>query len=66
MNDKAVRALLQRRITSEADGNETEWARKNGLSQGYVTHVRKGVMPLGPKILSALGLRKDVRYLPVK
>lgn len=65
MNLEQVRALLTSKILVEADGNESEWARMNGISQGYVTHVRRGSMPPGKKILAALGLQKDIDYQPI-
>lgn len=66
MNLKQLRAYLARKIKEDAGGNETAWAASNGLSQGYVTHVAKGMQTPGPKILSALGIRKVVNYEVVR
>lgn len=62
MDEKQVRALLAERIKSEADGNESQWAQSKKISQGYITHVRKGLMAPGNKVLAALGLKKVVTY----
>jgi len=43
-------------------GGQTAWAEKNGISPTYVSLVLNAKTEPGPKILAALGYRKQISY----
>lgn len=49
-----------------AAGGQSAWAEAHAMSPAYVSDVLNGRREPGAKILAALGLRKVVRYVPVK
>lgn len=53
-----VRALLREQCRRA--GSAAAWAAKAGINQSYVRHALSGRSTIGPRIVSALGL-KEVR-----
>lgn len=51
------------RDACSAAGSQKAWAERHGLSPSYVNDVLNDRTPPGDAILSALGLRKVVRYV---
>lgn len=47
-------------------GGQSAFAKKHGVSVAYVSDVLNGRKSPGPALLKAMGLRKVVRYEPVK
>ena len=60
MTEPEVIAELRRLI--EAVGDQSAWAKQNGLSPAYVCDVLLGRRAPGKSILKAMGLKKVVRY----
>lgn len=58
ITDAAVLAAL--RTAVQKSGSPTAFARRAGVSAGYVIDIQRGFRPAGPKILAALGLKKAV------
>ena len=56
--------LLEKRIA--AVGGPAAWARNHGISQQYVCDVRAGRKRPGPKILAALGLKREDSFTVVR
>lgn len=45
-------------------GGQARWAAQAGVSAAYVSDVLKGNRGPGETVLRALGLQRDVRYVP--
>jgi hypothetical protein len=60
MNEEQVRDLIRER----ADGNVAAWAKSHGFTPQYAGDVLSGRRKPGNKILTALGLAKDIAYVP--
>lgn len=43
-------------------GSARAWATRVGVSDVYVSDVRRGIRPPGPSVLQALGLQRVVSY----
>jgi hypothetical protein len=61
MVDIAVILKLQSVVAS--CGSQQKAARKLGLSQAYLGELLRGTRTPGPKVLAALGLRKQTSYV---
>lgn len=59
-----LHAIL-RKLCCEA-GGQSAFARDHGVSIAYVSDFLNGRQDAGPALLKAMGLRKVVRYEPVK
>jgi hypothetical protein len=55
-----VRAVLAERV--KTTGGTAAFAKANGLSQTYVQMAMRRDRTLGPKVLKALGIRKNTTY----
>lgn len=58
--------FIEIRKACAAAGSQSAWAEANGMSPAYVSDVLNSRREPGAKILAALGLRKIVRYVPVR
>lgn len=58
-----VLALLRREI-ARLGGQQQDFARLHGISNAYICDVLKRRREPGAKVLDALYLVKDVRYVP--
>ncbi|MEG9525124.1 MAG: helix-turn-helix domain-containing protein [Hyphomicrobiales bacterium] len=50
-------------IALERAGSAAALAARLGLSPSYVSDVRRGVRPASPRLLAAIGVRKQTRYI---
>jgi DNA-binding transcriptional regulator YdaS (Cro superfamily) len=57
--------FVMMRAACKAAGGQAAWAEAHDMSPAYVSDVLNSRREPGPKILSALGLRKVVRYVAV-
>lgn len=57
---------LEGRIKKEAQGNQKEWARANGISSSYVSDVLSGRADAGKKILDVLGFERVTMFKKTK
>lgn len=57
-SDAAILAALRAAVLKE--GSPSAFAAKAGVSPSYVRDVQRGARPVGPKILTALGLQRAV------
>ncbi|WP_244535384.1 hypothetical protein [Methylorubrum salsuginis] len=55
-------ALARLEAAIAEDGSAKAWAARVGVSDVYVSDVRRGVRKPGPAVLRALGLKLVVRY----
>jgi hypothetical protein len=60
VTESDVRSVLSERV--KTTGGTLAFAKANHLSQTYVQMAMRNDRSLGPKILAALGIRKDVTY----
>jgi hypothetical protein len=60
----AVYARL--RSACELAGGQGEWARVHGMTASHVSDVVNARIPPGPRILAALGLRRQVQYVDLR
>jgi DNA-binding transcriptional regulator YdaS (Cro superfamily) len=51
------------RIACEGAGGQDAWARRHDLSPQYVSDVLNARRDPGPKLLTALGMRKVISYV---
>jgi DNA-binding transcriptional regulator YdaS (Cro superfamily) len=58
-----VRELRRR---CEAAGGQSAWAAEAGVASQYVSDVVRGRREPGPRIIAGLGLRREVRFVPIK
>ena len=63
MNISGVIDILNKKIAK--CGNQVLLARQMGVSQAYLSAVLSGRCAPGAKILSALGMRSEIVYLPI-
>lgn len=54
------------RAACRAAGGQQVWAQQNGVSPAYVSDVLNARREPGDSILTALGLRKVVRYVKTR
>lgn len=54
------------RAACRAAGGQQAWAQQNGVSPAYVSDVLNARRDPGDSILTALGLRKVVRYVEAR
>jgi len=57
-------ALLRDRINEAGGGNA--FARLHGFSGVYVNQVRRGDLPMAPRLLKAIGLVREPGYRRIK
>jgi len=54
------------REACELAGGQGEWARVHGMSAAHVSDVANAKVAPGPRILAALGLRRQVQYVDLR
>lgn len=63
LTESAVYVKLQAAVADA--GGQRAWANMHDISATYLNDVINGRSSPGAKILTALGLRKHVRYVPL-